>query len=132
MTKSTGQCLSGGPSLRHRGIHTPYAAPRANPICERLVGSLRRECLDHVLVIGVLQLSRILKEYVPHFNQARPHTCTPRHLRPGQVCVPVQVSGDRATDTGAKGFTAWGGEAGRVMAFLVLSGLHRDCCGAAT
>jgi putative transposase len=59
-------------------IHTPYAASRANAICVRFVGSLRRECLDHVLVIGVLQLIRILKEYVTYFNQARPHTCTPR------------------------------------------------------
>ena len=59
-------------------IHTPYAAARSNAICERFVGSLRRECLDHVLVIGVLQLIRILKEYVSYINQARPHTCTPR------------------------------------------------------
>jgi transposase InsO family protein len=75
-------------------IHTPYAAPRANAICERFVGSLRRECLDQVLVIGGLQLTRILKEYVAYFNEARPYTCT---------CVQVQVSGDRARDTGAKG-----------------------------
>jgi putative transposase len=54
-------------------IHTPYAAPRANAICERFVGSLRRECLDHVLVFGVLPLIRIQKEYVSYFNQARPH-----------------------------------------------------------
>jgi putative transposase len=54
-------------------IHTPYEAPRANAICERFVGSLRRECLDHVLVIGGLQLMRILREYGSYFNQARPH-----------------------------------------------------------
>jgi putative transposase len=54
-------------------IHTPYEAPRANAICERYVGSLRRECLEDVLVIGVLPLSRILKEYVSYFKQARPH-----------------------------------------------------------
>ena len=43
-------------------IHTPYEAPRANAICERFVGSLRRECLDHMLVIGERQLIRVLKE----------------------------------------------------------------------
>jgi len=60
--------------------------------------------------MGVLQLSRILKEYVPYFNQARPHTCTPRPAYCGAGCAPVQVSGDRTTDTGAKGVTAWKAE----------------------
>jgi hypothetical protein len=91
-------------------IHTPYAAPRANAICERFVGSLRRECLDHMLVIGELQLIRILKEYGTYFNQARPHTCTPRPAYCGAGCAQVQVSGDRATDTGANGITAWRGQ----------------------
>ena len=54
-------------------IHTPYAAPHANAICERIVGSWRWECLDHVLVIGVLRLIRTQKECVSYFNQARPH-----------------------------------------------------------
>ena len=54
-------------------IHTPYEAPRANAICERFVGSLRRECLDHMLVIGELQLIRVLKGYISYFNPARPH-----------------------------------------------------------
>jgi putative transposase len=78
-------------------IHTSYAAPRANAICERFVGSLCLECLDQMLEIGGLQLTRILKEYAAYLNEARPHTCT---------CVPVQVSGDRAKDTGAKGSIA--------------------------
>jgi putative transposase len=75
-------------------IHTPYAASGANAICERFVGSLRRECLDHRLVIGERQLIRVLKGYVSYLNLARPHTC---------ACVPVQVSGDRTTDTSANG-----------------------------
>ena len=54
-------------------IHTLHAAPQANAICERFVGSVRRECLDHRLVLGVLHLIRILKEYVAYFNCARPH-----------------------------------------------------------
>ena len=54
-------------------LHTPYEAPRANAICERFVGSLRRECLDHMLVIGGFQLIRLLKDYGTYFNQARPH-----------------------------------------------------------
>jgi hypothetical protein len=54
-------------------IHRPYEAPRANAICERFVGSLWRECLDHLLVIGELQLIRVLKAYVAYFNPARPH-----------------------------------------------------------
>jgi hypothetical protein len=86
-------------------FHTLYEAPRANAICERFVGSLGRECLDHTLVIGGLHPIRILKGYVIYIDQARPQTCTPRHLRPGQVCAPVQVSGDRATHSGAKGVT---------------------------
>jgi putative transposase len=89
-------------------IHTPYAAPRANAMCERFVGSLRRECLDHMLVIGVLQLIRILKEYVSYFNQARPHQGIAQRI-PEPMVSP---SGKP--------------EAGRVIAFLVLNGLHHD------
>ena len=73
---------------------------------------LRRECLDHVLVMGVLPLIRILKEHVSYFNQERPHTCTPRPAYCGAGCAPVQVSGDGATDTGANGVTACGVEGG--------------------
>src|SRR5918997_4778 len=54
-------------------LRTPIKAPRANAICERLLGSVRRECLDHVLVLGEAHLRRILTEYVGYFNRARPH-----------------------------------------------------------
>jgi putative transposase len=54
-------------------IHTPYEAPRANAICERFVGSVRRECLDHMLVFGSRQLVRVLVEYAGYFNRSRLH-----------------------------------------------------------
>ena len=54
-------------------LRTPIRAPRANAICERFLGSVRRECLDHVLILGEGQLRRVLREYVAYFNTARPH-----------------------------------------------------------
>jgi len=54
-------------------LRTPYRAPRANATCERFLGSVRRECLDHVLVLGERHLARVLREYVAYFNRARPH-----------------------------------------------------------
>jgi len=45
----------------------------ANAYCERFVGSVRRECLDHVLVLGVGHLRRVLREYATFFNGSRPH-----------------------------------------------------------
>jgi len=54
-------------------LRTPYRAPRANAACERFLGSVRRECLDHILVLGERHLRRVLREYVAYFNGARPH-----------------------------------------------------------
>jgi hypothetical protein len=54
-------------------LRTPIHAPKANAVCERFLGSVRRECLDHVLILNDRQLHRILKEYVRYFNVARPH-----------------------------------------------------------
>lgn len=61
-------------------IHTPFEAPRANAICERFVGSLRRECLHHVLVIGARPLNRMLKAYFAYFNGVRPHQGTTQQI----------------------------------------------------
>src|SRR5215469_14551843 len=54
-------------------LRTPFHAPRANAYCERFLGSVRRECLDHLLILYEQQLSRVLQAYVTYFNQARPH-----------------------------------------------------------
>ncbi len=52
---------------------TPLEAPRANAYCERFIGSVRRECLDHLLLFGEGHLRRIMQAYVTYFNTLRPH-----------------------------------------------------------
>ena len=54
-------------------LKTPVHAPRANAICERFLRSVRKECLDHLLILQEKQLQRVLNAYVEYFNQARPH-----------------------------------------------------------
>jgi len=56
-----------------RIIRTPIRAPNANAVAERFVRTVRRECLDHVLVLGERHLERTLREYVRHYNTERPH-----------------------------------------------------------
>ena len=56
-----------------RILRTAVQAPRMNAICERLVGTLRRELLDRVLILGEQHLHAVLAEYQAHYNTARPH-----------------------------------------------------------
>ncbi len=55
-------------------LRTPVRAPKANAYCERLVGTIRRECLDFVIPFGEKHLRRILREWVNHYNHGRPHS----------------------------------------------------------
>src|SRR6266700_430534 len=56
-----------------RVIRTPIAAPQAKAHAERWVGSIRRECLDRILIVSSSHLERVLREYVAHHNTHRPH-----------------------------------------------------------
>jgi putative transposase len=56
-----------------RIVRTAVQAPRMNAICGRLVGTLRRELLDRVLIVGEGHLRAVLAEYQVHYNTARPH-----------------------------------------------------------
>ena len=61
-----------------RVIRTPVRAPRANAICEGVIGTVWRECLDRMLILGRRHLETVLAEYVEHYNSHRPHRSQPK------------------------------------------------------
>lgn len=56
-----------------RTVPTPIATPQANEIAERLVATFRRECLDHIIIMTERHLRNVSREFVSHYNEARPH-----------------------------------------------------------
>jgi putative transposase len=69
-------------------IRTPFRAPQANAFAERWVGTVRRDCLDWLLIASSRQLERVLRVYVDHYNRHRPHRAlalTPPIPRPRSV-----------------------------------------------
>ena len=72
-------------NLGLRVLRTPVCEPQANAYCERLIGTLRRECLDFVIPLSEKHLRTILREWVCHYNHGRPH----RSLGPG---LPIPAS----------------------------------------
>jgi len=87
------------------GIEEVSIAPRSpwqNPCCERVIGSIRRDCLDHVIVLGERHLHRILTEYFDYYHNSRCHLSLdrnspiPRRVEPpseGKVVAIPQVGG---------------------------------------
>ena len=92
-------------SVRAIGIREILTAPQSpwqNPYAERVVGSIRRECLDHLIILGERHLRSILKNYVNYYNVSRPHLSlernapVPRSVEPsalGAVVAVPQVGG---------------------------------------
>ena len=76
-------------------LRTAYRAPKDNASCHRFLGSVRRECLDHVLVLGEAHLRRVLCEYVAYFNTARPHQGLQQRIPDGAEVrvLPLDTSG---------------------------------------
>jgi len=89
-------------------VRTPIRTPRANALCERFLGSVRRACLDHLLILHEGQLRRALQAYCTYFNEARPHQGI------GQA-IPDAAEKQRAVHPPAS-----------VVSIPVLGGLHHD------
>jgi putative transposase len=87
----------------------PYHAPRTKAMCERFLGSVRRECLDHLFILHEKQLHRVLIAYVLSFNRARSHQGITQQ-------IPEPIAGSVPPDHGG----------GKVLSFPVLGGLHHD------
>jgi putative transposase len=97
-------------------LRTPARAPKANAYCERLVGSMRRECLDFMIPLGEKHLRRILGEGVTHYNQGRPHSSLgPGIPEPAAVFQLLQGNGRHSLAQDCK-----------VVARVVLGGLHHE------
>ena len=78
-------------TLRAMGLQilkTPVRSPQANAHCERLIGTIRRECLDFVIPLNERHLRRVLTEWVAHYNRGRPHAS----LGPGIPHPPLHLS----------------------------------------
>src|SRR5215469_8214492 len=73
-------------------ITTPVRSPRANSLCERLIGTLRRECLDWIIPLSEGHLRKVLTSWMAHYNRVRPHSSlgpgVPIHLRLSAPATP--------------------------------------------
>jgi len=71
-----------------RVLKTPRRCPMANGICERIIGTIRRECLDWIIPLSEAHLRRVLRSWIAHYNRGRPHMA----LGPGVPDPPAAVS----------------------------------------
>jgi transposase len=85
-----------------RVIKAPARAPKARAHAERWVGSVRRECLDRILIVGRSHLQHVLATYTSHHNEQRPHRALGQ--RPPLSKHPRRVSGQRRTSSTSIGF----------------------------
>ena len=93
--------------VEHMGIEEvliAFRSPWQSPYVERLIGSIRRECLDHFIILSESHLVRTLTAYLDHYRHARPHLSLDRNSP-----IPRQVESS---------------EDGQVMAVSHLGGLH--------
>ncbi len=99
-----------------RVLKTPPRGPMANAICERVIGTIRRECLDWLIPLSEVHLRRALRSWVEHYNRGRPHMV----LGPGVPDPPAAVS--RSMPKSRHVFDAFGS----VLSKAVLGGLHHE------
>ena len=78
-----------------RVLKTPYRSPKANSLCERVIGALRRECIDFLIPQTENHLRIILKNWMTHYNQGRPHSSIGPGIPDPPVGLPVRLQEHR-------------------------------------
>ena len=94
--------------LRAMGIRDKHIAPGSpwqNGFAERLIGSIRRECVDHVVALGEQHLRQVLRSYASYYNTSRTHRSLDKEDAP--VSRPVQLIG-------------------RIVSYALVGGLHHQ------
>src|SRR5438046_122382 len=108
--------IQSGPWLSKCCDHQ-WRVPKANSLCERVIGTIRRECLDWMIPLSEAHLRSILKSWVEHYNRGRPHSVLgPGVPDPSRAAAVVPRSQNRhRLVAGAL-----------VLAKSVLGGLHHE------
>ena len=99
-----------------RVLRTPYRSPKANSRCERVIGALRRECLDFLIPLTENHLRIILKNWIKHYNQGRPRSSIGPGIPGPPAGLPVTLQEHRHHIPGHL----------KVVGHLVLGGLHHE------
>jgi transposase InsO family protein len=99
-----------------RVLKSPIRAPKANAFVERLIGTMRRECLDWLIPLSENHLRRILGRWVRHYNQARPHASLGPGIPEPPKGLPVLLQAHRHRIPPGD----------RVVATPILGGLHHE------
>ncbi len=104
-------------ALGMKVLRSPIASPKTNSICERVIGTIRRECLDWMIPLSEAHLRSILRSWVEHYNRGRPHSMLgPGVPDPPQEVAVVQKSKSRHRLA----------DGALVLAKSVLGGLHYE------
>jgi putative transposase len=102
--------------LRLRVLKTPVRTPQANALCERLIGTLRRECLDFVIPLTEHHRRRIIQIRTLHYNGGRPHMALGPGIPQPSASLPVALQAHRHRLP----------DHGRVVTRPILGGLHHE------
>jgi hypothetical protein len=99
-----------------RVLRTPPRSSQASSLCERVIGTLRRECLDFMIPLTESHLRAVLKRWVAHYNQGRPHAALGPGIPDPPIALPVTPHEHRHLMPGYL----------KVLAHPVLGGLHHE------
>jgi transposase InsO family protein len=97
-------------------IETPYRSPQANSICERTIGSMRREFLDYVIPLNETHLRKLIKDWKLYYNRGRPHSSLGPGVPDPPTSIPAPLQSERHGISDLR----------RLIATPVLGGLHHD------